>query len=233
MPYFGVARTSQPTRALSRQLVHVSAERFHKESLGELGKNCQPTGPLQFEVAWVPGGTPLAVVAKAAGVSETAVKDLNTQLMQGRTPVKRGWAVRIPSGSKVAFERNFRTVLAAHKVSAAAQSKALAATTRRHTIRRGETLGGIARKYGVSVSAMTAANRGLEARRLIPGQVVRVPVKGASRTASAASTIHVVKRGENLSVIADRYDMTVTGLKRVNGLAGNRIQPGQKLRIKV
>lgn len=190
--------------------------------------------PLQFEVAWVPGGTPLSVVAEAAGVDETDVKDLNTHLMQGRAPAKRGWAVRIPSGSKVAFERNFQTLLAAHRVDEAAHARRAAATTRKHTIRRGETLGGIAKKYGVTVSAITSANSGLDARRLIPGKVVRVPVKSATTgTASASGTIHIVKKGESLSVIAERYDLTVSSLKRVNGLAGNRIQPGQKLRVRV
>ncbi|MEO5511806.1 MAG: lytic transglycosylase domain-containing protein, partial [Longimicrobiales bacterium] len=86
--------------------------------------------PLQFEVAWVPGGTPLSVVAKAAGVTDSAVKDLNPHLMLGRTPAKRGWAVRIPTGSRTAFDRGFSTTLAEYRVKAAAEKK-LASVTRK------------------------------------------------------------------------------------------------------
>ncbi len=44
LPDLGIARAGQPASALRRQLIHVPAERFHEQSLGELGKNRQPTG---------------------------------------------------------------------------------------------------------------------------------------------------------------------------------------------
>jgi serine-type D-Ala-D-Ala carboxypeptidase/endopeptidase (penicillin-binding protein 4) len=46
---------------------------------------------------------------------------------------------------------------------------------RTHTIRSGDTLDGIARRYGVSVAALQRANPGLNPRRLIPGRTVRLP----------------------------------------------------------
>jgi serine-type D-Ala-D-Ala carboxypeptidase/endopeptidase (penicillin-binding protein 4) len=46
---------------------------------------------------------------------------------------------------------------------------------RTHTIRSGDTLDGIARRYGVSVVALQRANPGLNPRRLIPGRTVRIP----------------------------------------------------------
>jgi serine-type D-Ala-D-Ala carboxypeptidase/endopeptidase (penicillin-binding protein 4) len=46
---------------------------------------------------------------------------------------------------------------------------------RTHTIRRGDTLDGIARQYGTSVAALQRANPGLNPRRLIPGRSVRIP----------------------------------------------------------
>lgn len=42
---------------------------------------------------------------------------------------------------------------------------------------------------------------------------------------------HVVKRGENLSVIAQRYRVSLRNLKRINNLKSSRIYPGKKLRI--
>lgn len=46
---------------------------------------------------------------------------------------------------------------------------------RTHTIRPGDTLEGIGKRYGVSVSALREANPGLDPRRLIPGREVRLP----------------------------------------------------------
>lgn len=48
---------------------------------------------------------------------------------------------------------------------------------------------------------------------------------------SEARTIHKVKRGENLGVISRKYGVTVTQLKKWNGLRNNNIQIGQKLKL--
>ena len=44
-----------------------------------------------------------------------------------------------------------------------------------HTIQPGDTFEGIAKKYGLTVRALRAANPGLEPRRLIPGKTIRLP----------------------------------------------------------
>lgn len=49
------------------------------------------------------------------------------------------------------------------------------AEVRAHTIRPGDTLDAIARRYGVTVSALEEANPGVSPRRLIPGRTLRVP----------------------------------------------------------
>lgn len=48
---------------------------------------------------------------------------------------------------------------------------------------------------------------------------------------SGGRRLHVVRRGENLSVIANRYRSTVSAIKRENNLRSNIIRPGQRLRI--
>jgi D-alanyl-D-alanine carboxypeptidase/D-alanyl-D-alanine-endopeptidase (penicillin-binding protein 4) len=61
-------------------------------------------------------------------------------------------------------------------VTAAPPSRAAStASTRQHTIRSGDTLDAIAKRYGVTVRALRAANPGLDPRRLIPGKRVRIP----------------------------------------------------------
>lgn len=53
----------------------------------------------------------------------------------------------------------------------------------------------------------------------------------AERPAAGASRTHVVRSGETLYGIARRYDVTVEGLKRSNGLRSNTISAGARLRI--
>lgn len=209
---------------------------------GHIGKEPEKYGfdgvnywePLAFDTAWVPTQTSLSLIAKAAGVELSAVEDLNPHLLRKSTPPGRGWPVRIPRGTHQAFVASFPTLFAAER----AEAKKLAASGRYHTIRRGETLSHVAKRYGVSVGSLMAANEGLSSRRLQIGQRVRVPGTTAvvasttSTRANTARTIHRVRRGENLSIIAKRYDTSVRTLQSLNGLGRrSRIYPGQKLRV--
>jgi serine-type D-Ala-D-Ala carboxypeptidase/endopeptidase (penicillin-binding protein 4) len=59
--------------------------------------------------------------------------------------------------------------------TAAAPASPPEAAARTHTIRSGDTLGAIARRYGTTVRAIEQANPGLNARRLRPGATIRIP----------------------------------------------------------
>ena len=54
-------------------------------------------------------------------------------------------------------------------------SAATAPAARTHTIRRGDTLDGIAKRYGTTVARLQAANPGVTPRRLIPGKTLKLP----------------------------------------------------------
>jgi membrane-bound lytic murein transglycosylase D len=203
--------------------------------------------PLAFDEVWVPGGTELSLIARAAGVEEQSVVDLNLQLMRKRTPANRGWAVRIPVGTRVAFDAAFPEMYRTARLAQAeaprrasmapvgSSTRAPASTAARsHRVRSGETMDGIARRYGVTVAAVRSANSGVDPRRMRIGQTLRIPSgPAASRTASAAATVryHRVARGENLTVIARRYGVSVRQLQAWNGLSGSRIRAGQRLRV--
>lgn len=196
--------------------------------------------PLAFDDVPVPGGTELSLVAKAAGVDASLVTELNPHLTRGRSPSGGEYVVRIPQGSRVAFDASFPELqrlsrLAAASVAPAATAAPSAASptsARTHRVRSGETLSHIARRYGVSVNALRSANGNVDPRRLRPGQTLRLPAASAapSRTASAPRT-HQVRRGENLTVIARRYNVTVRQLQSWNNLSGSRIYAGQRLRV--
>jgi membrane-bound lytic murein transglycosylase D len=187
--------------------------------------------PLAFDVAWVPGATDLALIARAAEVTEADLRDLNPHLVRDRTPAGRGWAVRLPKDTRGTFAAQFPRLYQEIRFAQAAAAPAV--TGRTHKVRRGETLGHLARRYGVSVAALRSANGDIDPRRVRAGQSLRIPSGAPERVASAASRdTHTVRRGENLSVIATRYDVSVRELRNWNDMGSrSRIFVGQKLRV--
>lgn len=89
----------------------------------------------------------------------------------------------------------------------APKAKPAATSPNTHTVRAGETLYGISRKYGLSVEALRSANPGIDPEELLVGHVLKIPT--ARRT-------HVVKAGDTLYGIARANGTTVDALKALN-----------------
>ncbi len=89
----------------------------------------------------------------------------------------------------------------------------------------------MARRYGVDLGLLRASNAGVNPRRLHVGQRVQVPVHGqAAADAGPIWSTYRVRRGDSLWEIARRHGVSVTQLRRWNGI-GTRIYPGQRIRI--
>lgn len=108
-----------------------------------------------------------------------------------------------------------------------------------HIVRSGENLGSIAKKYHISVNQLKTWNN-LKSTMIHPGQKLIVYSSGAPMaqsgnskpvTRSTEQSIHIVKSGENLSVIAKKYKCTVTDLKEWNNLKNTTLKIGQKLKV--
>jgi membrane-bound lytic murein transglycosylase D len=137
--------------------------------------------PLEFASVHVPGGVALATVAKAAGVTETSVEELNPHLLRGVTPPNRSWVVRVPKGTELRFAEAFETTWREDRVSLA--------------------------------------------------KVKLAKASKAKSKSTVSKRYYSVRRGDNLSRIADRHDLSVKRLKSLNGLRSSKIRPGQKLRV--
>ncbi len=112
--------------------------------------------------------------------------------------------------------------------------------TSSYTVKRGDTLSGIASRYGVTVANLKSWN-GLKSDLIFVGQTLTI--KGGNNTGSTGSTSsgnsgstasgsYKVKSGDTLSGIASRYGVTVANLKSWNGLKSDLIFVGQTLTIK-
>ena len=96
-----------------------------------------------------------------------------------------------------------------------------------HTVRSGENLSVIARRYGITLGSLMAVNPGLSPRRLMPGTELLMPTPALGYVQT-----HRVRAGDNFSVIARSYGVSLNGLIVANPhLDPRRLQIGQRLRI--
>jgi membrane-bound lytic murein transglycosylase D len=113
-----------------------------------------------------------------------------------------------------------------------------------HTVRSGETLGGIANRYGTSVSNIKSWNS-LSSSTIYPGQKLKIFGKQSSTSnntqtnnntqssgGSGSIVWHTVSSGESLWGIAQKYGCNVDEIKQLNGLGSDALQVGQKLKVK-
>ena len=103
-------------------------------------------------------------------------------------------------------------------------------TTITYTVKPGDTLSKIARKYGTTVSNIISLNPSIKNPNLIyPGEIFTIK---QSDNENVTSTIYTVVRGDTLSEIALKYDTTVSNLVKLNNISNpNLIYPGQKIII--
>ncbi|NPA58556.1 MAG: LysM peptidoglycan-binding domain-containing protein [Aquificae bacterium] len=109
----------------------------------------------------------------------------------------------------------------------------LTASALTYTVKRGDNLQKIAKKYGVSVKEIIKANRLKKPYIIRPGQKLKIPVKAKKRSsAKYCSVKHKVKPGESLIKIAKKYRVWVKDIKRLNNLKSDKLYAGQVLCIK-
>jgi LysM repeat protein len=99
-----------------------------------------------------------------------------------------------------------------------------------HVVQRGETLAGIAGRYGVSPSDLVRANNLRDANLVRIGQRLTIP-ESAAKTPPAVIT-YTVRRGDTVAAIATRHGTTVQEIARLNHLPRpDSIRVGQQLQI--
>lgn len=108
-------------------------------------------------------------------------------------------------------------------------SKPTQPSTTTYTVKKGDTLSGIASKYGTTYQELARINGIADPNKIYPGQVLKI-----NGTASSSSTqYYTVKSGDTLSKIAKQYGTTVNQLVAWNNISNpNLIYPNQKLRVK-
>lgn len=119
---------------------------------------------------------------------------------------------------------------------AAVASASLPPSAIKHTVKSGDTINSIAKRYNLGSQQLMSMN-GLKSSLLKPGQSLSIVVSSkAVATASSskktpANKHYVVKRGDTLDSIARKFAIPSKDLKRWNNISGSRIVPGSKLTV--
>ncbi len=181
---------------------------------------------LAYDSIEVSDATDLGVIADAAGVSTETIREMNPAIRRWCTPPSAGsTTVRIPVGTASACVAAIESIPPEERV-----------TWTRHKVTRGETLSGIARAYGTSVSAVMGVNDITNVHRIYPGDYVIIPIGpedaiGEHRS-SENYTYYRVRRGDTVSSIARRHGRSTRMVLSANGLGWHsRIYPGDTIKI--
>ncbi len=119
----------------------------------------------------------------------------------------------------------------------AGQQRAVAAGGETHIVRRGETLGSIAKSYGIALRDLMALNNVFG--WIYPGDELKLPLSGradppdldpAPESETGGNT-HIVRVGETLGTIAAAYGISLDDLQAANNIWGWIIYVGQELTI--
>lgn len=200
--------------------------------------------PLEIDTVTVRECVDLNVVAGCVSSSFAEIKSMNPALLRWCTPPDEGkWVLNLPKGSRAIFKENYAKIPDSQKTSWV-----------RHYIRSGETLSGIARRYGVSINEIKRFNK-IRGTMIRAGSSLVIPVpqnKSYYKNYATRSTIstsptprkvaedvpgrekkvYLVKNGDTLWDIASLFGVTVSQIRNWNGLGRTRIiHPNQKLNI--
>lgn len=192
-----------------------------------------------FEVVETGSQIDLGVVAEAAGISTSELQDLN--------PGFRRWATDPTGPHRVLVPAEARAKVVA-RLEGLPQDKRMRWAS--HDVRRGDTLGQIAGRYGVTVSALQSSNQ-LKGTLIRPGQTLLVPLSTQSLASTGSIPVsgtadrgtalqasrsgqwgrYTVRGGDTLSRIARQHGISVSTLRSSNNLRGSMIRVGQTLRV--
>ena len=210
-----------------------------------------PEQPIEFDTVTVKQSMDLTVVAEAVGTTYKNLKELNPGILRWCTPPDvDAWLLYLPMGTRAQFLSKYDSLPKTKKMNWA-----------RHRIRSGETLSGIARRYGVAISEIRQFNK-LRSNLIRAGRTLMIPIpisesgtarvavskqKRTARTSTPKSTprqqvvadvpgskkqVYTVRSGDSLWEVAHRHGTSVRQLQQWNGLGYSKIiQPGQKLNV--
>ncbi len=228
---FGFASRNFYTEFLAALDVDRNAERY----FGPV----TPLQPVQYATATLDHFVPAEAVERALGVDRDTLREHNRSLRpavwNGAKYMPQGFELRVPTD---ALPQPIDVALASIP---APQRFAKQHRDRLYTVRRGDSLSKIARKYNVKERELVALNNLKSRHRIRAGQVLALPDEpgarapvSVARSEPPADGVYHVRRGDTVARIAARFGLSEASLVAMNGLRNrHQIAVGQRLQVSV
>ncbi len=208
------------------------------------GFNVQAANPLAYESVTVPNALDLKIIAEWISCSVDDLRELNPELRRTTTPAG-DHELKVPLGTAATVQTKLASL-----------DPSMYVRFNFHTVRRGETIASIARKYHIAQNDLRLANDLTVRTKVRVNQSLMIPQRSATglpstsatraasaaappratasaaRTTSSGPVTYRVQRGDTLYSIAKRFSTTVDVLRRINRLAGNQINVGARLTVR-
>jgi membrane-bound lytic murein transglycosylase D len=186
--------------------------------LGETEKS------LSFEVVTIEKQVGLGAVAKALGISEVFLSDLNPELRLKVTP-PTPYSLRIPPAMSEELLASLDSIPEERVRTSLAKRDGY------HRVSKGETLSSIAKRYKTTVAAISEANNIRNREFIEIGRRLQIPLSGGKVYAPKSGETYTVKKGDSLWFIAQKFNTDVETLKRINNLKSSDIAVGQTINL--
>lgn len=175
----------------------------------------------------VKSGDTLIGIANDLGVSASEIAAVNNFSSNAR--LQRGQRIQVPVSQETASLKLNKEAV-------------------QYTVQSGDTLTGVANRYGVSISELAAANNLTTRSNLIRGRTITIPAAGTTSSAASSNAAssgsssrgnslsntqnYKVQSGETLIGLARRYNVSVSDLAETNNLASNaQLMRGQTIKV--
>ncbi len=176
----------------------------------------QPVQKFQFKTHVVKKGDTLSTIAKSYRVDMQPLFEINRLAKNSRLSVGMHLLIPLPkqSAEKPRMPKSEEVI---------------------YTIKKGDTLWSIANETGVNIGALSQWNRLHPDKKLIPGDKLKVKaVHTIDSNGKQKEIVYVVKAGDTLADIAQKYNVTVAEIRTWNQLKnGDRIYPADRLKLRV
>jgi len=180
-----------------------------------------------FEVADTERPLEMAQAATLAGVDIDTLRALNPGHLGESIAPNQSGEILLPVGTRNRFEYNITQLSPEELVQ-----------WQTYRIKTGDSLDYIARKFDTEVAALREAN-GIRGSNIHAGDTLKIPgdtdgnvPQGQQAKAVISAADYRVRKGDSLSGIADRFNVSVNDIIAWNSLPpGAYLQPGQKLTL--
>jgi membrane-bound lytic murein transglycosylase D len=231
--FWGIAKTNYIRRETKNYVPAILAATMISKEPEKYGFLFEPDIPVPYDTIEIDGAVDLRVLAKCAGSDFETMRALNPALRRYQTPPHAKTALHVPPG---AGERTLAALAGVPQ-----NERVLYA---RHKVRKGDTLSGLSRKYGVTVSAIQQTNQMGRRTMIREGKTLVIPTVAAGDYPGVAAggldasvrsgelLTYRVRRGDTLSGIARRYHTSPRSIAAASGIHVHKLlQIGERLKV--